>query len=353
MAFSRRLGVIGILGASWLVAVGCGSDDGKKVNGGGEAGEAGESTGGKASSGGSSNNAGKSGGGAAGKGGTGGTAGKGGTGGTASAGTAGSGGSGGDSTAGGMTSEGGTGGAPESSAGAGGVAESAGAAGAAGSGGVTPPPVAKQCHYQCEVDDDCKVGVDDTQKCNTTTHRCENPMNACQTNDDCIPFGNFLFFTCTSVADCFDGEACVSLHGQGWCATMSDVDAGCGGPDPLVLDNVGSAGTSAVCLSNTARCNAGSCIFGCADPEFGGCDSGTGATCNDVTGLCECAESTECTANGVSSCGTDSHCGCAGPTDCSAADVPGQSTCVAGTCGCADATECPDPGFANAPPVCE
>ena len=59
MAFSRRLGVVGIVGASWLVAVAC-SDDSDKIKVAGEAGEAGQGgetpSGGKANAGGSSNN---------------------------------------------------------------------------------------------------------------------------------------------------------------------------------------------------------------------------------------------------------------------------------------------------------
>lgn len=341
MAFSRRLGVIGILGASWLVAVGCGSDDNKKVNGGDTAGEGGEAAGGTPSSGGSNSNAGKGGM----------VIVAGGEGGSAVAGTAGTGGSGGTAGSGGTTADAGAAGM------AGAAAAGAGGDGGAGGGGNVTPVVAKQCRYGCGTDDDCKVGEDDSHKCNPTTKRCEDPMTSCAVHQDCLPFGNFLFFGCVSAeADCnVETEACVLLHGRGWCVPLADVETGCTqiGGDSLSVPNVGIAGESNVCLYTTARCNAGSCIFGCADAEFGGCDTGTGNTCNSETGLCECAESTECTADGVSACGADSHCGCNNAGDCSEANVPGQSACVAGTCGCADATECPDPGYANATAVCE
>jgi hypothetical protein len=341
MAFSRRLGVIGILGASWLVAVGCGSDDDKKVNSTAGAGEGGEASGGTPSSGGSNSNAGKGGM----------VIVVGGEGGSAVAGTAGTGGSGGTAGSGGTTADAGAAGM----AGAGAAAGAGGDGGAAGGGNVTPV-VAKQCHYQCEIDADCKAGIDESQRCNPTTKRCEDPMTSCTMNDDCLPFGNFLAVNCTSAAvDCNAGsESCVLLHGQGWCVPRFDVETGCtqSGGEKVSLPNVGLAGNSNVCLDLSPRCNAGTCIFGCAHELLGGCDSGVGDTCNPATGLCECAASTECTADGVSACGADSHCGCNNAGDCSEAGVPGQSTCVAGTCGCADATECPNQ-YANATALCE
>ncbi|RYZ09142.1 MAG: hypothetical protein EOO73_05090 [Myxococcales bacterium] len=215
---------------------------------------------------------------------------------------------------------------------------------------------AKQCAYGCDSDEDC-VRLDESEaKCNPVTKRCEEPVLACSDNEDCVPFGNFLS-PCESADTCDDGYDCVVFDSAGYCAPLADSETLCSeaGGDAVTVAKQGAAGQSTVCVRQTARCSAGACIFGCADELFGSCEAelGIGTTCNAVTGLCECASSGECTASGGSVCGEGSHCGCADSTECAAADVAGQSTCVASTCGCASAQECPDGGYVNAVPVCE
>lgn len=337
MAFSRRLGVIGILGASWLVAVGCGSDDNKKVNGGDTAGEGGEAAGGTPSSGGSNSNAGKGGM----------VIVAGGEGGSAVAGTAGTGGSGGSAGSGGTTADAGAAGMAGAAAGAGGGAAEGGAAGA---------PQALACDHECQTDDDCVIPgefEDSSHKCNQATKRCEDPNAVCAVNEDCIPFASFLSSNCQSADNCDAGAACVLLHGQGWCAPLPDIETGCDqiGGEKLSFQNVGAAGSSEVCLEPSARCNAGTCIRSCADPFSPGCGSGFGNVCNPETGLCECDTTDDCN-NGLCvnrlclECGTDEDCK-------SNVQFTGLDVCINGKCGCSGTPVCLSGGFKNAPAVCE
>jgi hypothetical protein len=335
MAFSRALGVFSIVTVSWFAAVGCGDDDDQTqqpsaAGEGGEAGQGGATVGGGGSSPVAGTNAGAGDAGMS----TGGTAGEAG------------GGVGGQLVDGGA---GGAGGEPP-------VAPMGGAAGEGGAGGEGPVPKAKQCAYQCEDDDDCVRTDQGTAICNPVTKRCEDPLTACSDNEDCVPFGNFLA-SCDSAADCDEFYDCVEFDGTGFCAPLVDSEFVCSdwGGDPVTVAKHGATGQSTVCVYQTARCDGGACIFGCADPFFGGCEAelGIGTTCNESTGHCECASSNECTADGGSVCGTDSRCGCADSTECVAAAVAGQTTCVASTCGCADAQECPDGGYMDATPVCE
>jgi hypothetical protein len=345
MAFSRRLGVIGILGACWFVAVGCGDDDSKKADStdGGEGGEA--PSGGKATSGGSANNAGK--GGSA-------TAGKGGSGGATTAGTGGKGGSGG--TAGGAAGtdagNGGAAGTPEPPVGGAGGAVAGGAGGAeAGAGGV-PAAIAKSCANECEIDDDCKIEGAIGQSCSPGSHRCyDSTVATCTTNDDCKPGASFWFVTCQSDADCADdnSESCIEFGGVGYCALLSVSDACDVGLGPKDLPRLGAQGTSNVCVAYDT-CQSGTCQFSCADPDFGvSCGAGTGDTCNPDSGLCECAAAGECDSG---ACGADSHCAdCKIDDDCPGG-ISGQDVCVNGKCGCSAANVCPDLTQA-ATPVCE
>lgn len=349
MAFSRRLGVIGILGACWFVAVGCSDDEDQKDSSadGGDGGEA--PSAGKSAVAGSSNNAGKSGGG--GKAG----ASAGGAGGVAT------GGAGGEtpSTAGAGGADGGSGGAAGAAevpgAGAGGASGASGAdaGGAAGAGGDAGVAVAKACADECEIDADCAIQDAFGRACNQATHRCyDASVETCTTNDDCLPSGSQWFVNCETDDDCADdgSESCVGLAGVGYCAVLS-VAGECSFSEPKDMPRFGAQGTSNVCVGFD-RCNAGACIFNCADPLFGGfCDvgNGNGDTCNPTTGLCECALPSECNS-GV--CGADAHCAeCALDSDCAGAQI-GRDVCVAGKCGCSAASVCPDL-TAEATPVCE
>ncbi|HVY32369.1 MAG TPA: hypothetical protein VHB79_37790 [Polyangiaceae bacterium] len=344
MAFSRRLGVIGILGASWLVAVGCGSDDNKQVNTG-DAGEAGESAGGKASSGGSTSNAGKGGNSTAGKGGSGGVGGKnaGGTGGTGGA-TAGSGGT--------NVVEAGQGGVPTAMGGAGGAPDvpSAGAGGdAAGAGGVGVPAVHQACANQCEMDDDCAVdGAAFQMICDPTSKRCVDPtVSACQTVDDCVANASFWsFFPCASNDEC-DGGKCIDWQGSGYCAYTPDPDC-LDGDLKITLGQFGLPDSPIEVCYTPSACVGGVCQFAC---ESLGCGAGAGDTCSPTTHECECTTGgAECSATGV--CGADHHCTeCKVDDDCAGANL-GLDKCVDGKCGCSGAEVCPDP-TANATPVCE
>ncbi len=328
MAFSRRLGVVGMLGGLWLVAVGCDDSGDKKVVSS-EGGEGGEATTGGKSAGGSSNNAGKAGAMTAGTGGT--TAGTGGT----TAGMAGMGISGdaGAGQAGGADVAGGAGGA---------------AAGGAGGAGVTPPAGALSCGFSCEVDGDCVLASsnDTTYRCNSTTHRCEDRTAACETHTECPA----IFWTagCTINDDCGAGEACVAFRGTGFCAPVP-VD-GCGSDIQLTLPLVDGGTAQAVCGSGDSRCISGACQIGCA--FFFGC-AGPGEVCDETSGVCSCATGPDCDS-GVC---TDGHCApapCATSDDCTAdADQTGLDVCVEGKCGCSSAPTCVDPGFAGVTKVCE
>jgi hypothetical protein len=349
MAFSRRLGVIGIVGASWLVAVGCGSDDNKQVNTG-DAGDAGESAGGKASSGGSNSNAGKGGSNTAGKGGSGGVGGKnaGGTGGTGGA-TAGTGGSGGT-----QVGEAGQGGTPVGeSGGAGGAPDTsnAGAGGdAAGAGGQGPAAVVLACGNQCENDDDCAVdGAIVQMTCDLTSKRCVDPsVTACATPDDCTASASlWTFAPCATGDDCDPGYECIDWQGAGYCAYTPDPDCGFGDVK-ITLGQFGLPDSPVDVCYTPQACVAGACQPGC---ELGGCDGGgTGDTCSATTHQCECELGTECSVTGV--CGADHHCTeCKIDDDCPAG-ITGKDKCVNGKCGCSGAAACPDL-TASATPVCE
>lgn len=355
MAFSRHLGVIGILSVSWFVAVGCSDDDQNAVQGdGGEAGEGGEGpNGGKSTSGGSANNAGKGGNAAAGKGGTA-TAGSGGTptGGTAGSATIGGAGAG----AVGGEDAGGAGGAPDpgpGGAGAGGA--SAGAAGDGGAGGTPEPAVAKKCDFGCNVDADCN-GVPGLGDCDDVLKRCR--ATDCTVTTDCAPLVSNWITPCANDSECTpDLERCVAWEGDGYCASLPDSqfpEFPCTFGSPTTMPLFGAVGEVEVCADLTQVCNAqGGCELGCASPLLG-CGAGTGDTCNPTTGLCECAQSTECTKAGVSVCGGNGLCGCTDDTDCAkTAGATGLGKCVNGTCGCDSATTCVNPGFANATKICE
>lgn len=353
MAFSRRLGVIGILSVSWFVAVACSDDEKNGANAGaGEAGEAGEASGGKSTSGGSANNAGKAGNATAGKGGmstTGGTptGGSGGNAGSAVTGGAGAGAVGGEDA-------GGAGGGPGlGGVGAGGASAGAGGTDEGGAGGV-PAATVKSCGNQCEIDADCNIPDVIGQKCDQVSHRCYDSTEAtCQTNDDCIPGGSFWSVPCATDAECADddSESCVAVAGVGWCAVLA-VAGECAMGEAKDLPRQGAQGESKVCVAYD-RCQAGVCRYNCADPLFGSpCEgAGDGDSCNAVTGMCECTLGTECNS-GV--CGGDKQCAeCTTNEECSeAGPLSGWDVCVNGKCGCSSTSVCPDQ-TAAATPVCE
>ncbi|HKY36436.1 MAG TPA: hypothetical protein VJN18_10880 [Polyangiaceae bacterium] len=328
MAFSRRLGVVSILGACWFVAVGCGDDEDRKTGteDGGEGGEgAGTSgTAGKSSVAGSQNNAGS-----AGEGGT--------TGGSAGSGNA--------------AGEGGSGSGGD--AGGGIVAGAGGETMGGGGEGGAPEPVAAMCKYQCDGPEDCTFADAVPYKCNLTTGSCAQ----CVEDGHCLTELSIWFFTCENDSGCMpDVEACVAADGVGYCATVPDAampQTPCpeGFPGiPRMLPRFGAQGDVEVCAAD-ARCFDGACVYGCADP-FGECGHGDGDNCNPTTGRCECEEGSECNTE---VCGADSHCTeCVTSNDCLPdADDTGLDTCVNGKCGCSDAAECPLTFVGNPPKLCE
>jgi hypothetical protein len=325
MAFSRALGVIGIVTVSWLAAVGCGDDDGKKVQPGEAGGEGGEApAGGKSSAGGSTSN-----------------------------------GGGGKSSGGGGTSSAGDGGAglggapPTVDGGAGGepVTPSGGAAGDGGAGGEAPVG-ALSCGNECEVTADCQ-GVDAESRaiCNQETKRCEDPFGSCQVDADCLASASTWVHRCQSDADCGDDgtQTCVDFAGTGFCATLPDA-GDCGFFDVKTMPRKGADGNVDVCADTYGRCFDGKCDLGCDDPLFFGslCDgSGNGDTCDENSGRCTCVANEECASN---VCGANSLCvECATTEHCTS---KGLDTCVLGKCGCGSAASCPDNTQAGIP-VCE
>jgi hypothetical protein len=329
MAFSRRVSLVGIVGAGMLFAVAC-ADDGDAISAGPNtnAGEGGEATGGggRASASGSSS------------GGAGGLV----VGGHAGTTYAGSGGEAGEMTGGagegGMpptagTSTGGEGGVPaaagQSGSGAGtagsvgmagGSAGTAGASGSGGSGGASSSKAA-QCFDECSTNDDCTLKVGSTPYvCNQTTHLCQNPALACKADADCLPAISSWTTTCVEHSDCFDGfEECVKSQDQGYCASLSDPafpDDPCLSGVPMTLPKYDGTGDIEVCGSPDPRCYNESCVAGCADDNSLGCGNGTGQTCSQTSGHCECQDGSECTS-GV--CGDDSLCAqCLSKDDCPA-----------------------------------
>jgi hypothetical protein len=342
MAYSRRLGVIGILGVCFFVAVGCDDSDDKKANDDAEAGEnAGGSAGsGGKSTGGSQNNAGK--GGKA----TGGSAGSAtaGTGGTVNGG--GEGGGAGESVGGVGESVGGVGGEGNSSPIGGAGADGGGGEPGGGAGGA-PVAVFTQCTSACQIDADCSIDGDETLKCDPAAKECFDPAQVCETNEDCIqPLAGW--FPCESPAGCFEGTNCVEWRGAGYCVPIAEgPDPDCGFDVLMTLPIFGDDGDQAVCVTDDPRCGADDrCFMGCG--AFG-CE-GLG-TCNEATGQCECTDGADCTSTGV--CGADKRC-----TECNtsaqcASNSGGNKACIDGRCGCDTATTCPDYGWANATPVCE
>jgi hypothetical protein len=339
MAFSRRLGVIGIVGACWFVAVGC-DDDGDQKDTSSDGGEGGEAPiAGKASAG-SLNNAGKGGSGTAGNGGDSGgqTAGTGATGGDGgNAGTAGQGGAG---------AEAGNGGAAGTPVGGGGGAGGDETGGVGGEGGA-PAAVAKSCANECEIDDDCVRGVDETLKCNQANKRCEDPV-ACSTGADCVPNVNYwdLSPPCATSDDCIpDAQACINWQGQGYCAYLELTGCLLPGEAGTSLPEFANANNQVtVCVVPAVCTDTKECKPGCEASE---CGAGAGNTCDTATHLCKCTLGTECAST---VCGADGMCQeCVTADDC---DGAGRDACVDGKCGCSAAAVCPDTTAAGTP-VCE
>lgn len=330
MAFARRLGVIGILGACWFTAIACSDDEDRKDNAG-DAGEGGDEGGGKAgtpSVGGSQGGkAGMSGGGKAGSG----IAGEAGGGGTdAGSGSGGDAGSGMVAGAGGEPSGGGEGGL---------------SSGGAGGEGGAPVAAARSCVWSCENDSDC-VRPDDTPgACNDVTNTCEEPTTqACSVHEDCGPSTMFWSFGCTTSANCEPGYECVDYRGKVYCAVAADPDFGCDVYQTVTATLHEGGGDVEVCVDPNARCSAGKCIANCEDV---GCAPAEGDTCNPVTGRCECEENTECDTDLV--CSNSLCTECAEDEDC----LPrGLDTCVAGKCGCADVSSCAA-AYPAATPACQ
>lgn len=329
MAFSRRLGVVCILGACWFVAVGCNDDEDQKDSSsdGGEGGEA--PSAGKSSVAGSANNAGK--------------------GGVGEGGTA-TGGAGGETpitggTGGADPGNGGAAGSPEVPGGGAGGAGGAEAGGAGGEGGV-PVPVAKACSNECEIDADCTIGIDETLKCNQANKRCEDPF-ACGTGADCAPAVNF-WGSCETSAECdADAQRCVTWQGKGYCGYLELTGCIFDGEVATNLPEFGNATNQvSVCVVAGVCTDAKICEPGC---EATGCGSGGGATCDAVTHLCKCTLGSECEST---VCGADGLCQeCVTGADCAGAQF-GEDACVNGKCGCSAAAVCPDTTEAGTP-VCE
>jgi hypothetical protein len=348
MALSRRLGVVAILGSCWFTAVACGDDDDSKRPSGSEAGAGGE--GGDADgngAAGSKNTAGKGGTAAAGSGGkpSGGSAGAGGlasgdggSAGSVEPGVGGAGGSDAEGGAGPLVTLGGQGGAGASSAG--------------GEGGA-PLVVTelKSCSDRCVNDNDCKIGADNSYRCNVETNRCENPFDACEADDDCVSHG--WFFDCDENVPCFsEDDVCISWQGRGWCASKPDQVLGCiTGGEPEMLPVLGSNDEAEVCVDRAWICgDKKTCEVGCSGGF--GCGGGKGDICNEATHRCECGAGTECTS-GV--CGDDDQCAeCVTDAHCTpTASISGNDVCVDGKCGCSGPDKCYDYGFAAATTVCE
>jgi hypothetical protein len=343
MAFSRRLGVVWIAGASWLIAVGC-DDSEDQVTGPAGAGAAGEAPGGgTASVAGSQNDGGKAGA-SSGSGGMtpGGQAGGGGDAGH------GGGGDGGAAGAGGGDMAGAAGGAGDTS----GVGGAGGQSGAGGEGGAFESVAVPHCSFTCDSDDDCLIDGDDTEKCNLTRHRCEDPTQACTSDAGCLVALSAWFKPCTNASNCTAIiEACVDAGGQGFCAPLPVASACTGSNVPRTLPRFDTQGTVEVCAHPDPRCFNRVCRPGCGAPSAP-CGIGNGDTCNTVTGLCDCRYSTECDATGI--CGSNGQCQeCAVDADC-AANVT-DTACIGGKCGCASAATCAaiDPGYESAPAVCQ
>jgi hypothetical protein len=338
MAFSRRLGVIGIVGACWFVAVGC-DDDGDQKDTSSDGGEGGEAPiAGKASAG-SLNNAGKGGSGTAGNGGDAGgeTGGAGATGGDGgNAGTAGQGGAGAEA------GNGGAAGTPVGGGGAGGDET-----GGVGGEGGAPAAVAKSCANECEIDDDCVRGVDETLKCNQASKRCEDPV-ACSTGADCVPNVNYwdLSPPCATSDDCIpDLQACINWQGQGYCAYLELTGCLLPGEAGTSLPEFANANNQVtVCVVPAVCTDTKECKPGCEASE---CGAGAGNMCDTATHLCKCTLGTECAST---VCGADGMCQeCVTAEDC---DGAGRDACVDGKCGCSAAAVCPDT-TAGGTPVCE
>jgi hypothetical protein len=340
MAFSRRLGVVSILGACWFVAVGCGDDEDRKTSteDGGEGGEGtGTSgSGGKSSIGGNQSTAGN-----AGKGGT--TAGSAGSGNNAGEGGS---GFGGDAGGGGIVA--GAGGETPGGAGEGGGATTGGAGGEGGA----PEPVAAMCKYQCDGNEDCTFADAVPHKCDLTTGSCEQ----CLVDEHCLAELSIWVVPCEDDSGCTpDFEACVAADGVGYCASLPDANTPefpCPTGIPQTLPRFGAQGNVEVCAAD-ARCLHGICDYGCRDPFSAGCGIGTGDTCSPTTGLCECAQSSECDTG---TCGADSHCvECVTAQDCDGGPAAaGRDTCVGGKCGCAGVNSCPNRAYVGNPPkLCE
>lgn len=217
---------------------------------------------------------------------------------------------------------------------------------------------ANKCSYECETDDDCSViqvdaPPDTTLKCNSLTKACEDPTKVCETQDNCVPSGSYWFMNCESDAECFEGEACVSWEGVGWCASLptDDVCFLAGAPEPL--PRLGAQGTIDVCVAHSWLCGEQGgkveCFPGCSEEE--GCGSGNGDTCNLETGLCECETGAECAGKAC----IDGRCAqCATNQDCAVtAGATGADICVDGQCGCSGANKCPVVPFKGATAVCE
>jgi hypothetical protein len=239
----------------------------------------------------------------------------------------------------------GAGGESPGSAGEGGAAT-----GGAGGEGGAPMPQLLSCAYECTAGTPCQT-VDGMVPCDEATNRCVVSEQLCAAKDDCAPFANLFWFPCDTTAECLqDGsEACIDWQGKGvgYCALL-DLDGCLAGVSTSVAE-LGGSGNVDVCVEQGV-CNEGECLFACNHDFAEPCaESGSGDTCNPVTGLCECTAATECDS-GV--CGQDSLCAeCASAADCAGAQF-GLDECVNGKCGCSTVDVCPN-SFTNATARCE
>ena len=154
-----------------------------------------------------------------------------------------------------------------------------------GQGGSGGARFAGKCGFTCEADSyDCENAYR-VFECNPTTLRCEDPLEVCDDNVDCIPFTSNWFTPCGSSNPCLAGRSCVDVGDRGRCA----VNATGGGTTcatgtaPVSWPRFEAAGTAIVCQDSTGVCDRGSCRDSCAQT---GCTvSNRGSVCNTTTGL--------------------------------------------------------------------
>ncbi len=212
------------------------------------------------------------------------------------------------------------------------------------------PPELMRCQPTCRADADCLVsGMAIGFAC--VAGVCGLP--ACVDDLACQHLFSGWSTPCLTSSECFSGQVCIEVAGEGRCATQPDANFACSdlGLVELMRPALVDDQPVIVCGNDDAACVDGVCRDPCARDSD--CDPQNGHPhCELATGECTCASDVQCSATGIPglvAC-LAGRCGCAGDDDC----VGGINvdTCYAGECGCSATATCSEQSFDGAVLTC-